>query len=97
MNSKIMLSPHSELPLKKDRANLFLEIIMAITVFLFSVALAGYLLINSVVESWNSSISGSLTVQIMPATEELSEQDADLRVNKVITFFGSLFNLGAGV
>lgn len=89
MNSKIMLSPHSELPLKKDRANLFLEIIMAITVFLFSVALAGYLLINSVVESWNSSISGSLTVQIMPATEELSEQDADLRVNKVITFFES--------
>ena len=35
MNSKIMLSPHSELPLKKDRANLFLEISMAITVFLF--------------------------------------------------------------
>ncbi len=87
MNSKIMLGSHSELPLKKDKANLFLQIIMAITVFLFSVALAGYLLINSVADSWRSSISGSLTVQIMPATEELSEQEADLRINKVISFF----------
>lgn len=87
MNSKIMLSPRSELPLRKDKANLFLEIIMVITVFLFSVALAGYLLVNSVVDSWNSSISGSLTVQIMPSAEELSEQEAGLRINKVITFF----------
>lgn len=87
MNSKIMLASHSELPLKKDKANLFLQIIMAIAVFLFSVALAGYLLINSVADSWQSSINGSLTVQIMPANEELSEQEAELRVNKVITFF----------
>lgn len=87
MNSKIMLASHSELPLKKDKANLFLQIIMAIAVFLFSVALAGYLLINSVADSWQSNINGSLTVQIMPANEELSEQEAELRVNKVITFF----------
>ncbi len=87
MNSKIMIASHSELPLKKDKANLFLQIIMAIAVFLFSVALAGYLLINSVADSWQSNINGSLTVQIMPANEELSEQEAELRVNKVITFF----------
>lgn len=86
MNSKIMIASHSELPLKKDKANLFLQIIMAIAVFLFSVALAGYLLINSVADSWQSNINGSLTVQIMPANEELSEQEAELRVNKVITF-----------
>ena len=45
------------------------------------------MLINSVADSWQSNINGSLTVQIMPANEELSEQEAELRVNKVITFF----------
>ena len=87
MQNKIKLNHVSELPLKKDQANLFLEIVTAIMVFLFSVTLAGYYLINSMAESWQNGISGSMTVQIMPAEETLTEQEKTLRLNKVITFF----------
>ncbi len=87
MKNRIKLNHESELPLKKDQANLFLEIVTAIMVFLFSVTLAGYYLINSMAESWQNGISGSMTVQIMPAEETLTEQEKTLRLNKVITFF----------
>lgn len=55
-----------ELPLSKDSSNLFLKVMISISVFLFSVTLAGVLSINSMLVNWNSSILGSLTVQIIP-------------------------------
>ena len=90
MKNSVMLNRHAELPLNKDKANLFLEIIMAITVFLFAVALSGYFLVGTVVDKWNKSIQGSLTVQIMPSDNLLSQEDNDLRINKVISFFEGL-------
>jgi len=57
---------HRELPLSKDSSNLFLKIMISISVFLFAVTLAGVLAINSMLINWNSSILGSLTVQIIP-------------------------------
>jgi cell division transport system permease protein len=39
---------------------------ISIAVFLFGVTLAGVLAINSMLVNWNSSILGSLTVQIIP-------------------------------
>ena len=85
MNNKVSLNRHDELPLKHDKANLFLEIMMAITVFLFAVALSGYFLVSALTGNWNASVKGSLTVQIMPATETLTEEEQSLRINKVIT------------
>lgn len=87
MKNSVMLNRHAELPLNKDKANLFLEIIMAITVFLFAVALSGYFLVNTVANKWNRNIEGSLTVQIMPSEQVLTEDEENLRINKVITFF----------
>lgn len=87
MNNNWKRRYHSELPLEEGRANLFLEIMTAVMVFLFSVTLAGYMVINSMTKSWQNGISGSLTVQIMPAAESLTEQEKSLRLNKVITFF----------
>ncbi len=87
MTNKIKLNYTSELPLKKDQANLFMEIVTAVMVFLFSVTLAGYQLIDSTAESWSSGISGTLTVQIMPSSEVLDSHEKRLRLNKVITFF----------
>lgn len=57
---------HRELPLSHDSSNLFLKIMISIAVFLFAVTLAGVLSINSMLVNWNSSILGSLTVQIIP-------------------------------
>ena len=57
---------HRELPLSKDSSNLFLKVMISIAVFLFAVTLAGVLSINSMLVNWNTSILGSLTVQIIP-------------------------------
>lgn len=87
MQNKIKLNHVSELPLKKDQANLFLEAVTAVMVFLFSIALAGYMLVDSMAKNWQNGISGTLTVQIMPLPGDTDSQEKSLRLNKVITFF----------
>jgi cell division transport system permease protein len=80
---KFKSSRHQELPLSKDSSNLFLKIMISISVFLFAVTLAGVLAINSMLVNWNASILGSLTVQIVPisnadrqkARDEIIEQE----------------------
>ncbi len=64
----VFISRHEELPLQGGSTSLFLQIMVGIAVFLFSVTLSGVLAINSMLLNWNESILGSLTVQIMPST-----------------------------
>ncbi len=66
MYSTINISRKNELPLKNEHTTLFLEVIISIAIFLFAITLAGVLSIDSMLTSWNKSILGSLTVQIMP-------------------------------
>lgn len=87
MKNKIMLNPQSELPLKDDTSNLFLKIMIAVTVFLFVLALAGQMLIRKASDGWSRGISGTMTVQIKPAEEPLGTEEENLRVNKVIQYF----------
>ena len=47
---------------------------ICIAVFLFGVTLAGVLSINSMLATWNESILGSLTVQVMPINDINAEQ-----------------------
>lgn len=61
-----LISRKQELPLKDNTTSLFLKVIISIAIFLFAVTLAGVLSINSMLNAWNNSILGSLTVQIMP-------------------------------
>ncbi len=68
---------HRELPLSKDSSNLFLKIMISISVFLFAVTLAGVLAINSMLVNWNSSILGSLTVQIIPVNNSDKQKARD--------------------
>ncbi len=64
----VFITRHEELPLKNSSTSLFLQIMVAIAVFLFAVTLSGVLSINAMLRNWNESILGSLTVQIMPST-----------------------------
>ncbi len=64
----VFIARHEELPLKNDSTSLFLQIMVSIAVFLFAVTLSGVLSINAMLQNWNDSILGSLTVQIMPST-----------------------------
>ena len=86
----LRLSRHNELPLKEDNSNIFLEVSTAIAVFLFSITLAAYFVISSVIESFNKNIVDGLTVQIMPSMEVLTEEESSLRTNKVIAYFENL-------
>lgn len=65
-NIKDIKINRDEIPLKGDGSNLFLEVMIAVAVFMFAISLAGALSINSMVSNWSNSILSALTVQIMP-------------------------------
>lgn len=63
-----------EIPARGDSTSLFLQVIISIAVFIFAVTLSGVLSINSMLDNWNRSILGSLTVQIMPINDTNKEK-----------------------
>jgi len=73
-NQNAMIARKKELPLQDDSSNLFLQVMICIAVFLFGVTLACVLSINSMLATWNESILGSLTVQVMPINDINAEQ-----------------------
>lgn len=87
MKNKISTKSHAELPFKKDGANLFLEIMSTISVFLFTITLAGFFMINSLVSNWDKGIVNGFTVQVMPNEKVSDADELNLRVNKVVNFF----------
>lgn len=76
MTKSAFIARKQELPLKGDSTSLFLQVIISIAVFIFAITLAGVLSINSILENWNQSILGSLTVQIMPINDTNPEKAA---------------------
>ena len=72
--SDIYISRKQELPLKGGNSSLFLQVIISITVFIFAITLSGVLSVDSMIANWNKSILGSLTVQIMPVTNNNREK-----------------------
>ena len=92
MKNKIISNSHSELPFKKDGANLFLEIMSTISVFLFTITLSGFFMINSLVTSWDKGIVNGFTVQVME-DEKASGEPSEVRLNKVVNFFEQVENV----
>ncbi|MBE6451979.1 MAG: FtsX-like permease family protein [Alphaproteobacteria bacterium] len=76
MSRPSYITRKQELPLKGDSTSLFLQVIIAIAVFIFAITLSGVLAINSILDNWNQSILGSLTVQIMPVNDVNPEKAA---------------------
>lgn len=58
----------TDLPLDHDAHARFLPWLIAFMVYLAVLALAGVLLVNHAVDRWDTGISGTLTVQIMPSS-----------------------------
>ena len=71
-----MLRRRSDLPLERDESSRFIPWIIALMVYLATLALAGALMAQSAIARWSQGLSGSLTVQIMPS------QDSDPRVQE---------------
>ena len=74
MSKTKFIARKQELPLSGDSTSLFLKIMISIAVFIFAITLSGVLSINSMLQNWNDSILGSLTVQIMPVTNTKKEK-----------------------
>ena len=64
----------NEIPLKGENTSLFLQIIISIAIFIFAITLSGVLSINAMTSSWNKSILGSITVQIIPVNNTNKEK-----------------------
>ena len=64
-----MLRRRSDLPLERDESSRFVPWIIALMVYLASLALAGALMAESAIERWGQGLSGSVTVQIMPSPD----------------------------
>ncbi len=71
------------LPFAYDTSSLFLPWAMMLMVFLASLTMAGALAVNNMVEHWNSSISGSLTVQVMPSSVKAAGNMVDNTIAEV--------------
>lgn len=71
-----MLRRHSELPLQGDPSQRHLPWIIAVMVFLATLAVAGVLGLGGALERWDQGLRGTLTVQLPPD----GETDLDVRV-----------------
>lgn len=63
-----MLFRRTDLPLQQDVTRRFLPWLVAIMVYLATLALAGLLVLNDAAGRWDQGLSGTLTVQIPPLT-----------------------------
>lgn len=83
----------NELPLKGENTSLFLQIIISIAIFIFAITLSGVLSINAMTSSWNKSILGSITVQIIPTNttnKEKSKAELLAYEEKAVEFLKSV-------
>ena len=71
------MGPRSDLPLSDNPAIRILPWIIALMVYLATLTLAGGLLVATMADEWNRSLTGALTVQVTPTkNESLAELDA---------------------
>jgi cell division transport system permease protein len=64
-----MLRRRLDIPLNRDSSVRFLPWIIALMVYLAGLALAGTLVLQAALQRWDSSLAGTLTVQLPPAQE----------------------------
>ena len=63
----MMLTRRTELPFERDQSTRFLPWIIALMVFLGGLMFAGALVVSDTIHSWDSTLTGRMTVQVPPA------------------------------
>ncbi len=79
-----MFARRSDLPLDKDALSRFLPWLIAFMVFLAVLAMAGVLVLNATAARWDRGITGTLTVQIVPADDPSKDDDRLQKVLKIL-------------
>ena len=77
------MARHSDLPLRGDAASRFLPWLVALMVFLISVAVAAAFVLDQVASSWDHDVAGTVTIQVSPVGGEGGEAMTDERVKAV--------------
>ena len=78
-----LFSGRFDLPLSRDPSTKLLPWIVGLMVYLATLALAGALLLSSLLADWNEGLSSKITVQVMPLGDETVE-DTEARVTEAI-------------
>jgi cell division transport system permease protein len=79
-----MFGRRSDLPLAGDATSRFLPWLVALMVFMAAMAVAAAFVINGVIDRWDRDVSGTLTVQVLPAGGEQAEAATDERVRLAV-------------
>ena len=73
-----------EVPLDSDASGPFLPWIVAVMVYLASLAVAAALLVNQVTDRWQKDLAGGLTVQVPPPAAEDERTGHDDRIDELV-------------
>ncbi len=79
-----MFERRSDLPFDNDSASHFLPTIVAVMVFLATLATAGAMITHDILERWHRDVSGTLTVQVIPIASD-SVTEIQRRVSAAVT------------
>ena len=81
-----MFKKANALPFTNDASALFLPWMVMLMVFFAVLAAAGVLALNSMLGRWSASISGALTVQVMPVEEngKINRKQTQLETEQVL-------------
>jgi cell division transport system permease protein len=74
------MARHSDLPLRGDAASRFLPWLVALMVFLISMAVAAAFVLDQVAGSWDHDVAGTVTVQVAPIGGDNGEILTDARL-----------------
>jgi len=80
----IRLRRRSDLPFDHDATAAFLPAMIAMMVFLATLALSGSLVLDNLLSRWDRDIKGTLTVQILPADSDPTSKQTKQRVDKAV-------------
>ena len=79
-----MIDLRSELPLGGDSATAYIPWLVAIMVFLGTLAVSGVHTFDSILQGWSRSVTGTLTVQIPSAASEASRSEPTAQIDRVV-------------
>lgn len=79
-----MLNRRSDLPLKDDATSRFLPWLVALMVYLSTVAVAAAFVLGGLVSRWDHDVAGTLTVQVAPIPGDAGEMLTDERVRQAV-------------
>ena len=80
-----MSSRRADLPLGGDATRRFVPLIVGAMVYLAALALAGTLVLDSIIFQWSDSLRGALTIQLPGVAQEPEGDEAQARIDAAVS------------